>query len=195
MHSRVVTRQCSKKTTSTSTPPERSSLGAHQFFIFGWIFPEMTLLSREDGHVTTRSEAPNRIPCDSACFHPFPPVSVCFCLFPLNASRKLRGAPLNVSRKLRSAPFNASRKLRSAPQRSLPRWEWRSLDAALFCLHTWLPETDAEKEQICESILLQHWDMAPPQAKQQQKRDQCLAHVNSKTKGGSTQLCGTTNCT
>ena len=33
MHSRVVTRQFSKKTTSTSTPPERSSLGAHQFKI------------------------------------------------------------------------------------------------------------------------------------------------------------------
>ena len=32
MHSRVVTRQFSKKPTSTSTAPERSSLGAHQSF-------------------------------------------------------------------------------------------------------------------------------------------------------------------
>ena len=32
MHSRVVTRQFSKKNTSTSTPPERSSLGAHQSY-------------------------------------------------------------------------------------------------------------------------------------------------------------------
>ena len=32
MHSRVVTRQFSKKNTSTNTPPERSSLGAHQPF-------------------------------------------------------------------------------------------------------------------------------------------------------------------
>ena len=80
----------------------------------------MTLLSREDGHETTTSEAPNRIPCDSVCFRLFPPVSVCFRLFPLNASRKLRGTP----------------------QRSLPKWDRCSPDAVLFCLHTWLPESE-----------------------------------------------------
>ena len=60
------------------------------------------------------------IPFVSVCFRLFPPVSVCFRLFPLNTSRKLRGTP----------------------QRSLPRWERCSPDAVLFCLPTWLPETE-----------------------------------------------------
>ena len=95
-------------------------------FYLGGIFLEMTLLSTENCHETTTSEAPNRIPCDSACFRL--PVSVCFRLFPSVSTQKLRGTPQSSSKSERCSP-----------------------DACLQFLHSQVPEIETQRRSRCLS--------------------------------------------